>query len=165
VPDVTATDWYALIDAAQDARLHGLIAQCEARCCLFSGRLSPRFAAAAPWLVRIDPREPLVRIWQVHGRGRNWGVMCEAEGGPESLRRHFRRFLQASLPDGTVAQFRFYDPRVFLAYMFGAGEDERRPWFEGIRQFVVEGADGAEHSLRLRGGQLYDGDQPAGKAA
>lgn len=158
------THWYALVDAAQDARLHGLIAQCDTRCCLFSGRLSPRFAAAAPWLVRIDPREPLVQIWQAHGRGRNWGVLCEAEGGLEPLRRHFRRFLQAALPDGTVAQFRFYDPRVFLAYLRGAQAEERRPWFENIRQFVVEGPDGAEHSLRLRGGVLHDGDVPVATA-
>lgn len=159
------TDWYALVDTAQDPRLHGLVAQSEDRCCLFSGRLTPRFAAAAPWLVRIDAREPLVRIWQAHGRGRNWGVLCEAEIGLEALRRHFRRFLQADLPDGTVAQFRFYDPRVFLAYMAGADHTERAPWFEGIRQFVAEGPDGVEHSLRLRGGRLFDGDAPVGIAA
>lgn len=162
---MTGTEWYAVIDAAQDDRLYGLIAQSEDRCCLFSGRLSPRFAAAAPWLVRIDAREPLVRIWQAHGRGRHWGLLCEAEGPLERLRRHFRRFLQASLPDGTVAQFRFYDPRVFLAYMAGAQEAERAPWFDGVRQFVVEGQSGTEHSLRLRGGRLYDGDLPIGMAA
>lgn len=155
---MTATDWFAVIDAAQDDRLYGLISQSADRCCLFSGRLSPRFAAAAPYLARIDEREPLIRIWRTHGRGRNWGLICEADGGLERLRRHFRRFLQAELPDGTVAQFRFYDPRVFLGYLFGATAAERSAWFDGVRQFVVEGGDGAEHSLRLRGGQLFDGD-------
>jgi hypothetical protein len=159
------TNWYALIDAAQDARLYGLLSQSETRTCLFSGRLSPRFAAAAPWLVRIDDREPLLRIWQAHGRGRHWGILCEAEGGIASLRRHFRRFLQAKLPDGTLAQFRFYDPRVFLAYMAGAAEAEHAPWFDGVRQFVVEGQGGVEHCLRLRGGRLFDGDAPIGAAA
>ena len=161
---MSATDWFAVIDAAQDRRLHDLIAQSATRACLFSGRLSPRLAAASPWLVRIDEREPLVGLWRTHGRGRNWGLLCEAEGNLEALRRHFRRFLQAKLPDGTIAMFRFYDPRVFVPYLLGTTAEERGPWFEGIRQFVVEGA-GVDHQFRLRGGILLDGDAPVGMAA
>ena len=76
----------------------------------------------------------------------------------ERLQRHFRRFLQAKLPDGMIVLFRFYDPRVFNTYIRAATPEERAPWFDGVEQFSVEGAGGtATHHYRLLDGGLFDG--------
>jgi Domain of unknown function (DUF4123) len=79
------------------------------------------------------------------------------------LQRHFRRFLQAKLPDGTIALFRFYDPRVFNTYIRAALPEEREPWFAGVLQYGAE-AEGGQgmHQYRLDNGRLIDGDHIVG---
>ena len=152
--------WFALIDTAQDDRLYPLVQQCARRACLLSGDLPPVLAAASPWLIEIDEEEPLLGIWQRHGAGRHWGILLESALPMAEVRKHARRFLQAMLPDGTVALFRFFDPRVFLTYLPSAPPEQQAAWFDGVTQFAVEGADGAQHSFRWRRGQLFDGDTP-----
>lgn len=151
--------WYAVIDCAHDPRLIGLVQSCREHLCLFKGRnLDPDMLTAAPWLVRIDPAEPLLGVWQQHGHGASWGLMVLSDLPIERLQRHFRRFLQAKLPDGMIVLFRFYDPRVFNTYIRAATPEERAPWFDGVEQFSVEGAGGtATHHYRLLDGGLYDG--------
>ncbi len=151
--------WYALIDCAQDPRLLDLVRGCREHLCLFKGRdLDPQLLEAAPWLVRIDAGEPLLRIWQQHGHGASWGIMVLSDQPIDRLQRHFRRFLQAKLPDGMIVLFRFYDPRVFNTYLPAATPEERAPWFEGVQQFSVESEGGtAMHHYRLVEGRLLDG--------
>jgi hypothetical protein len=96
--------------------------------------------------------------WKERGLGRSWGLLCESELPFDTLRRHFKKFLNARLADGTVALFRFYDPRVFHSYIRACSPEERAPWFNGIVQYTVEGKEGLIHNFRLRRGQLYDGD-------
>ena len=151
--------WYAVIDAAQDDRLFPLIQQCRRRTCLLSGELAPVLAAASPWLVAIDEDEPLLAIWQRHGAGRSWGILVESAGGLDAVRKHLRRFLQALLPDGRVALFRFFDPRVFATYLPTASPEQQAQWFEAVTQFAVEGEDGAQHSFRWLQQRMFDGDQ------
>jgi len=152
--------WFALIDTAQDSALFGLVKRCRQISCLFAGDVPLEMAAASPWLVRIDDRDPLMPAWQDHGAGCNWGWLCESRVDFDALRRHFRKFLQARLPDGTVALFRFYDPRVFNTYIRAATPEERALWFDGVKQYSVEGAEGVIHSYRLLDGRLHDGDAP-----
>jgi hypothetical protein len=73
------------------------------------------------------------------------------------LQRHLRKFLQAMLPDGTIALFRFYDPRVFNTYVRSATPEELAKLFDGIAQFAVEreGGEGL-HQYMWRSGQLRD---------
>jgi len=155
------TFWYALIDAAQDASLRPLAMRCDKAECLFSGELDPALAAAAPHLVRIDEGSPLMAAWQERGAGRNWGILCQSDVEFDALRRHFKKFLNARLPDGTVALFRFYDPRVFNTYISACTPKEAAPWFRGVRRYSVEGEGGAVHDYRLRDGRVCDGDRPA----
>lgn len=154
--------WFALIDTAQDSDLFGIVKRCRQQQCLFSGDVPPEMAAASPYLVRVDDRDPLMPAWQQRGVGRNWGLLCEARIDFDALRSHFRRFLQARLPDGTVALFRFYDPRVFNTYLPAATADEQARWFDGVKQYSVEGADGVIHSYRLIDGLLHDGEAAVG---
>lgn len=155
------SDWFAVVDAAQDPNLHTLIMRSRGKVCLFSGKVPPVLAAASPWLVRLRPGEPLLEAWRSEGQGRNWGIMCRSPNTLEQMRRHFRKFLQAMLPDGTTALFRFYDPRVFNTYIRACTPDERRPWFDGLTLFAVEGArPGTLHNYILRDDRLYDADMP-----
>lgn len=151
--------WYAIIDCAQDPRLVDLVRSCRDHMCLFKGRdLDSKLLSASPWLVRINDADPLLGIWQQHGHGANWGIMILSPLTMEQLHRHLRRFLQAKLPDGMIALFRFYDPRVFNTYIRAATMEERTPWFAGIQQFSVESAGGtALHHYRLVEGVLFDG--------
>jgi len=154
------TAWYALVDTAQDPSLFSLIKRCARQDCLFSGDLDPALAAASPHLVRLDEGSPLMAAWNSRGAGKNWGILCESAIEFDSLRRHFKKFLNARLPDGTIALFRFYDPRVFNTYIRACTPEELAPWFKGVRQYSVEGEGGVVHNYRLRGGRLHDGDRP-----
>ncbi len=150
--------WYAIIDCAQDPRLAGLVRQSRNALCLFKGKLAPDLLDVSPWLVLLDETEQLLPAWQQYGRGRNWGLMALSDLPIAQLQRHFRRFLQARLPDGTIALFRFYDPRVFTTYIRAATPEEQAPWFNGVQQYGVETADGqALHQYRLADGALFDG--------
>ncbi len=154
-------NWYAVVDTAQDSRLFDLVQRTPGRVCLFAGKLHPVLAASSPWLVRMRPNDPLFETWKQEGRGRNWGIMCRTTQSLEQMRRHFRQFLQARLPDGQTVLFRFYDPRVFATYMRASTPGERAPWFEGVVSFAVEGAaPGETYNFHLRGDRLFDGDRP-----
>lgn len=155
-----STAWFALVDAAADDTLWPLIQRCEQRACLISGKIAPELAAAAPYLVALSDSEPLLAAWQDQGGGRNWGILCESDLPLADLRKSFRRFFQAKLPDGRVVQFRFYDPRVFVTYLPSCTPAQLQPWFDGVRQYAVEGPGGRQYSFRLRQGQLFDGDTP-----
>ena len=153
------TEWFALVDGAADPAIEPMVRECRVAACLLSGRLAPDLAAASPWLVRVDPREPLLDAWQNRGQGRSWGLLIESALDLAGLRKLLRTFLQARLPDGEVVMFRFYDPRVFRSYIASAPPPQVARWFDGVRQYAVEGEGDTQHSFRLRRGQLFDGDR------
>jgi hypothetical protein len=155
-----AGDWFAIVDTARDAELHPLVMQSAEKTCLFAGKIDPVLAAASPWLVRMKRGEPLSEAWSGPGAGQSWGILCQSPLKLEDVRKHFRRFLQAMLPDGTRALFRFYDPRVFHPYIRAALPEERAPWFGDVTGYAVEDATGGHHFYALRDGVLFDGDRP-----
>lgn len=164
MPEVSQAggNWFALIDCARDQRLVSLVGACRDKQCLLIGDISAELQAASPWLVRLDKLDPLMGIWEQHGRGQSWGIMIDSGLSMRELHRHFRRFLQAKLPTGTIALFRFYDPRVFNTFIRACPPAEREPWFRGVRQYAVEGPEGVTHQYRLDGGMLLDGNVPLG---
>ena len=156
---MAATGWFAIIDCAQDERLLPLVRQCRDAACLFRDPIDPALAATAPWLVRIDDADPLPAIWQAHGMGLNWGVRAASPVDLATLRNALRRFTQARLPDGTVALFRFYDPRVLRTFLPATLPAERAPWFTHVSHYVVEEEDtGTMHQFHIDGDRLMDGN-------
>ena len=150
-----ASTLYAVVDAARDPLLYPLVMRSSDQACLFGGEVAEPLNRAAPYVVRLDPHEPLFGIWRDTGRGRSWGIMCRSLLPLKQLRRHFKRFLVAMLPDGTVAQFRFYDPRVFGPYLSSCTPEELALWFEGISTFLVEDLEtGGFQELSFDGSQL-----------
>src|SRR5215216_2169579 len=134
---------YGLIDAARDDRLYELVAASRAHACLFAGELDPELERAAPYIVRLTDDSPLCEAWRDEGRGQSWGIQCTSTSSLAEVRRHFRHFLQAKLPDGTVALFRFYDPRVFRTYLPTCTPHELAPWFLEVSEYRVEAEDGS----------------------
>ena len=134
---------YAIVDAAQDESLYALIQECPEQVCLFAGTLAHPLELVAPYLVRLAPDTRLAREWQRTGWGMNWGILLRSARNLEELRRHFRQFLQAMLPDGQIVLFRFYDPRVFRTYLPTLKGEDRVVWFEGIEEFRLETEYGA----------------------
>jgi hypothetical protein len=150
--------WYAVVDTARDPALYELVCQSQSRQCLIGGKLPEPLAAAAPYLVRLQPDEPLTKAWQGPGAGQSWGIMLRSPLSIDPLRVHLKKFLQAKLPDGRVVLFRFYDPRVFRTYIRAALAEERAPWFKGVTVYAVEAeTNGQFHNFNLQGGVLHDG--------
>ena len=54
------------------------------------------------------------------------------------LRKHFRQFLLAALPDGKQVYFRFYDPRVLRVYLPTCTPEEIYRFFGPVWRFATE---------------------------
>jgi len=134
---------YGLIDAARDDQLYELITASAAHACLFAGELDPELEREAPYIVRLTEGSRLCEAWRDEGRGQSWGIQCTSTSSLAEVRRHFRHFLQAKLPDGKVALFRFYDPRVFRTYLPTCTPHELAPWFSEVNEYRVEAEDGS----------------------
>lgn len=108
---------YAIVDTAQDEELFDYIQTCAEYQCLISGNVPPNLAPALPYIVTLLPGEPLTEAWEQGRLCQNWGIAFKSNLAISDLRMHFKKFLSAKLPDGTVALFRFYDPRVLRTYL------------------------------------------------
>jgi hypothetical protein len=142
---------FAIIDTAREDRLYELVATAE-HVCLFAGDLDPVMRRASPYLAVLKSDGRLARAWDKEGLGESWGIRCTSTADLKYLSRHFRHFLQAKLPDGKVVLFRFYDPRVWRAYLPTCNPFELRQWFRNVDSFEAEASDGK----RLR--YLLDGE-------
>lgn len=152
---------YAVVDTAQDPRLYGLVQSCSQPMCLFFGNVAEPLNRAAPYLVRIDRQEPLYKAWVEEGSGRNWGIFIRSGLPIEQLARRLRHFLQVRLPDGMIVQFRFYDPRVFNAFIVTCSADELSAWFSGVAAYIVQRqGEPGYFDYGFHGGGLHDAGRP-----
>jgi hypothetical protein len=125
---------YAIFDSAGEpgvaARMHSLPPGQSAS--LFAGSPFESYTAIAPYLARLD--EPLGE-W-IHGKlwSKPWGILVFSPTPIEQLFHHFRRFVQARLPDGAVSFFRFYDPRILAAFL-PSDEAATLGFWSGIKAF------------------------------
>ena len=148
---------YAVIDTARDERLYDLVMRSSEQACLFGGTVAEPLDRAAPYLVNLKSQEPLFAAWRDAGRGQSWGIMLRSALPLDALRLHLKHFLVVTLPDGMVAQFRFYDPRVFVPFLLSCTPEELAPWFAGISAFLAENREaGGFHEFALEGGRLSD---------
>jgi hypothetical protein len=132
---------YAILDGAS---IPGLLDQLYAEprpdfVCLFRGELAPDIAEVAPYLVRLNPAEPVTRWIMSAGWGQHWGVFALTRAAINPLRRHFRQFLMVKDPAGEPMYFRFYDPRVLRMFLPTCNREELRSLFGPIQAFLGEG--------------------------
>ncbi len=137
----TTPQVYALLDGARDRRIEPLLRMSGREyACLYAGRLSPRLAAAAPYVVHLARNDELTRTLLAGTLGQAWGIFAVAP--PESsvtlLRRHFRGLLLVRDEAGRRLVFRFYDPRVLAVYLRTATGEETRRLFGPVSRILFD---------------------------
>ena len=147
---------FAVLDGARDDRIEPMIRERTNRgnaACLYSGRLSPALAAAAPYLVHLAYGAPLTHEILEQGWGRSWGIftVVPAEVTLDQQRRHFKNMLRVKDSRGRWLVFRYYDPRVLRAYLPTCTALEALQFFGPVPRIVVEGE--APRSLLRRAGR------------
>jgi len=133
---------YAVIDASRaieliaTARQRGLEAYT-----LFSGELAEEVAHVGPCLVAIPEPERFAGSWS-DALGSMPGVLLTTDAERDAIARHLRSVFLATDEDGVSYFFRFYDPRVFRAYLPTCTAEERAAFFGPVQGWLVETAEG-----------------------
>lgn len=139
--DLAGPQVYALIDAARDPQIAGLVRFSRLEYdCLFAGRLSAKLQAAAPYIVHLAPKAQFVRTLLDVGWGRAWAVfmVTPPDVTLQQLRRHFRHVLLVRDEDGRRMLFRLYDPRVLRTYLPTCTTEDLRQVFGTVPRFLLE---------------------------
>lgn len=134
---------YALVDGAQDERVHALLkAEGNDWRCLYGSDLPRALAEVAPYVVGLSSHHPFAGWFARYGRGHNWGVMLRSAAPIDELAEHFAAMIRARLPQGREVLFRFYDPRVLRAYLPTCTKEELDAVFGPVESFLIEQGDG-----------------------
>ena len=139
---------FGIIDLARAQALYPLVQELGPKAqCLFAGSLAEDLRRVSPHLVDLSGDSRLRQRWRMRGLGRAWGILVASPCDIATLTRHFRHFLKARMPDHQIVLFRFYDPRVFRAYLPTCTAEERRAWFgRAVGAFYIETADGSGYA-------------------
>lgn len=146
---------WAVLDGARDSGIFRALDLLERDyCCLYAGKLDPRLARAAPYLVRLEKGDPFSDFLLDEGWGCNWGIFLRTRTSYAELRKHLRTFLRVKDESGRRMIFRWYDPRVLRVYLPTCSAGELRTVFGPVDCYLAEKTGGreiVEYSL---------GDQP-----
>jgi hypothetical protein len=132
---------YAVLDGAMIDGLPARLAKIAPDAvCLFEGSLDPMLSAAAPYVVKLDPKSGTTELVLKEGWNGHWGIvlLTDASLDLRAVRSHLRRVLRVSAPDGTSMLFRFYDPRAFRTVIPVLDSGVRRDFFGPIHGVYVE---------------------------
>jgi len=139
---VDAPFLYAILDGARNPRIAAaVVAFAPEHECLYRGELDPALAAAAPYLVRLDPKEQFVRFLADQGWGDSWGIFMQSYAPLSDLRQHFRKFLMVYDPELKPLYFRYYDPRVLRVFLPTCNSAELAGVFGPVEQYLLEDQD------------------------
>jgi hypothetical protein len=131
---------YAVLDGARDPAVHAFTR--EAGCpwvYIEDAVVEASYEVAAPRIVALGRRpSPALERLLAQGWGHSWGVFVRTKAGFGRLRRHLRTLSSVKLPNGRVAQFRFYDPRVLRLYLPTCTADEFALMFGPILEYFME---------------------------
>jgi hypothetical protein len=145
---------FMVLDGARDPRIEPLVRDsgCES-CCLYSGVLSARLRAAAPYLVRLEPAAAFTQRLLDLAWGEEWGCFArvEADLSLEALRKHLRTLLRVKDEFGKTLIFRYYDPRVLRAYLPTCLPAEVDAFLGPVRRICMESDSGRELLSFARG--------------
>lgn len=143
---LTGDQVYMVLDGARDPFIAWLVrAGALEHACLYTGALSARLQAAAPYIIHLAPQAALTATLLRRGWGNSWGFLTvvPAHVGLNQQRLHFKKLLRVRDEAGTELHFRYYDPRVLRTYLPTCTQDELRQFFGAVPRIVVESADGA----------------------
>ena len=107
---------WAIIDGANWPEIQQeLEAHDPPHACLYS-TLDEENRAMAPWLVKLDPDNPVTERFKEQDQINHSGIVFSSNQPIKALREHFRLFTMLWTPadDKSPIYYRFYDPRVLL---------------------------------------------------
>ena len=130
---------YGVLDGAQAPTIQPAIAEAQNKSnCLFSGQMPPDLAAAAPWLVALEPGDTFTEWLLSSGWGKSWAVLFTAPASFKQVRSHLRTLFQVRDERGRKLYFRWYDPRVLREYLPTCTPEELATVFGPIEVFLAE---------------------------
>lgn len=148
---------YWLLDGARDPEVSRLVRYGELKFwCLYSGQLTPRLRAAAPYLVQLAPKSPATMELLSHGWGRAWGIFIVAPASLDMfrVRLHCKKLLRVQTEDGKSLMFRYYDPRVLSIFLPTCTDEVFTKFLGPIKRLLVELDEGTRW-------QMFDHDAQA----
>ncbi|TWI27024.1 DUF4123 domain-containing protein [Paracoccus sulfuroxidans] len=114
---------YLLMDAGLHSELWGGFdpGEVDLPCrCLFKGHAAENLKTVAPYLVDLTATGETTRFHKEFF-SRDWlyetGILIQSDIGMDRMWKHFRRFTKVNTPEGTVAYFRFWDPRLLPYFL------------------------------------------------
>ena len=140
---VGAGQWFAILDAARGPQVRAWIRQSGMETqSLYEGESAEEHDEWAPFLVKLATDAPAFSELLEKGWGDAWGIFIQSHASFADVRRHFRKFLKVRLPEGELAYFRFYDPRVLRDFLPSFSLNELPEFCGPIRLFVLEAQNG-----------------------
>ena len=125
---------YGIVDTAIDDRLYDIL-QAEPDLsevtCLYDGAPAIRYARYAPYLLKLHDGSPLLQRWLHEGWTQHWGIFLSSEARSKELKRHLKKFMQATDHQNRAVWVRFYDPRVLPSWLQGLHPGHLADWFGG----------------------------------
>ena len=110
---------------------------------LLPGNLGKELAAAAPYVAELLPGADLTRWLINEGWGQHWGIYAFSPAGILDVRKHFRGLFEVQDTQGKKFFFRYFDPRVFRAYLPTCTPAELNTVFGSMDQYLMEDQDPA----------------------
>lgn len=130
---------YGIVDTAIDDRLYDIL-QAEPDLsevtCLYDGAPAIRYARYAPYLLKLHDGSPLLQRWLHEGWTQHWGIFLRSEARSKELKRHLKKFMQATDHQNRAVWVRFYDPRVLPNWLQGLHPGHLADWFGGATLIV-----------------------------
>ena len=130
---------YGIVDTAIDDRLYDIL-QAEPDLsevtCLYDGAPAIRYARYAPYLLKLHDGSPLLQRWLHEGWTQHWGIFLSSEARSKELKRHLKKFMQATDQQNRAVWVRFYDPRVLPNWLQGLHPGHLADWFGGATLIV-----------------------------
>jgi hypothetical protein len=109
---------WAIIDCARDPQAWStLYSSTLLRECLYAGALHPQMERVAPYLVQLEFGDSQTIRLVNRAWGNSWGILLRCGSSMTSLRKHLRKFLRVTGPQGKPLVFRYYDPRVMRVFL------------------------------------------------
>ncbi len=144
---------FALLDACDEPLIPPKVHELGVRAMsLYQGAAEKRYAHIAPYVAEIDLE--LVE-WIVDTlAGTPWGylLLTGDDCSLISIRRHLRKFLLVTLPDGQEVFFRFYDPRLISPFIDAATESNLKEFFGPVNKIAIVDAGSKKLNLLQRCG-------------
>jgi hypothetical protein len=133
---------YAILDAARNDKIHPAVTACSLEwTCLYLGNIPLELEQVAPYLVKLERDNPFTKRIVDEGWADHWGIFFWSPAEMADLRQHFRKFLVVKDESGKDLVFRYYDPRVFRAYLPTCTPEELDTIFGPVYEFTLSDRD------------------------